>query len=115
MAKDMQSNEHNQGRTSGMQLHGQVTREVWDAGQLALEARVMRALHEGTPGYPIYRMVRVAVRLDLEAVMDDIALNLGCRAHRLDSQTLILDGDGVYIVSGGARKADYASCVFHIW
>ena len=64
-----------------------VTREVYRIGSLVLENRIARALAEGVSRYPIYRMVRFAARVELDALFDAIALDRGwrafkeCRAH----------------------------------
>jgi SpoVK/Ycf46/Vps4 family AAA+-type ATPase len=59
--------------------------------------------------------VRFAARAELEALFDDLALNLGWRAQRLDSRMLILDSDGLFVTATGGRKAEYCSCYFGLW
>src|SRR5262249_45736081 len=48
-------------------------------------------------------------------LLDDLALGLGWRAQRLDSNSLILDADGLFIAARGGRKTEYCSCHFGIW
>ncbi len=88
--------------------------EVWDFATLALKTRFAKALDEGTSRYPIYRSLRFAARKDLEALFDDLALRLGWRAQRMDSSSMILDSEGLFISAHGGRKADYCSCRFGI-
>lgn len=88
---------------------------IWDFTDLVLKARFAKAMEEGTTRYPIHRELRFAARTGLEELFDDIALNLGWHAQRLDSGTMILDGEGLFISSYGGRKADYCSCFFNIW
>ncbi len=47
--------------------------------------------------------------------MDDLALNLGWRAQRIDATSMILDSSGPFISVNGGRKAEYCSCYFDIW
>lgn len=100
---------------SGFSFHAGLSQTIWDFTDLALKARFAKALEEGTARYPIHRELRFAARTNLEELFDDIALNLGWHAQRLDSSTMILDGDGIFISSHGGRKADYCSCLFNIW
>jgi hypothetical protein len=48
-------------------------------------------------------------------VFDDLAMNTGLAAQRLDTGTLLLDGPGVFVHAEGKRKADYCSCTFNLW
>jgi hypothetical protein len=65
--------------------------------------------------YVIHRELRFSARMQLHAVFDDLALNLGWQAHRVDATSLLLDADGLFIAGSGARKPDYCSCKFDIW
>jgi hypothetical protein len=100
---------------SGFTYSAGLSQTIWDFTDLALKARFAKALEEGTARYPIHRELRFAARIGLEELFDDIALNLGWHAQRLDSGSMILDGDGLFIASYGGRKADYCSCFFNIW
>ncbi|NOQ36435.1 MAG: AAA family ATPase [Methylococcaceae bacterium] len=89
--------------------------DVWEFSDLILKNRFMESLNEGGTRYAIYRELRFAARMDLEALFDDLALNLNCRVQRLDSRAMILDADGIFISAFGGRKKDYSSGVFNIW
>lgn len=92
-----------------------LTQSIWDFTDLMLKSRFAQALEEGAARYPIHRDLRLAARTGLEELFDDIALKLGWRAQRLDSGTMILDGEGLFITGYGRRKTDYCSCFFDIW
>ncbi len=92
-----------------------LSQTVWEFGDLVLKSRFARALEEGVARYPIHRSLRFAARTDLEQLFDRLALDLGWRAQRLDSGTMILDGQGLFVSAYGGRKAEYCSCYFSIW
>lgn len=92
-----------------------VTRRVHSLGNLVLDNRMARAMSEGVSRYPIYRVVRFAARVELEVLFDAIALDSSWRAERLNAEAVLVDGDGVFIVAYGSRKADYCSCNFYVW
>jgi hypothetical protein len=92
-----------------------LNREVRYVGQLVLEGRIVRALEDGRARYPVYRVLRFAARVELEVLLDAIALDPSWRAERLGVGEALLDGDGVFIAAYGSRKADYSSCNFFIW
>jgi len=100
---------------SGSRFAAGLSQDVWDFADLALKMRFAHALEEGVTRYPIHRSLRFAARLELEALFDDLALNLGWEAQRLDSAAMILDADGLFISARGGRKSDYCSCLFGIW
>ncbi len=92
-----------------------VTRQVHQLGSLVLDNRRARALSDGVSRYPIYRILRFAARVELEALFDAIALDGTWRAERINSESMLLDGEGVFISAYGGRKVDYCSCAFYIW
>ena len=92
-----------------------VTREVHYLGALVMDSRMARALEEGVSRYPIYRVQRFAARVELEVLLDAIALDPAWRAERLHAEAMLIDGDGVFVAAYGSRKADYCSCSFYIW
>ena len=92
-----------------------IHREARYLGQLVLENRILRALDEGAARYPVYRVLRFAARVELEVLFDAIALDDAWRAERVNWETLLLDGDGVFIGAYASRKVDYCSCYFYIW
>ncbi len=89
--------------------------DFWDFSDLVLKTRFMQAIEDGVSRYPINRSLRFAVREDLEALFDRMAMQLGWRAQRLHASSLILDSEGLFITAEGSRKADYCSCAFAIW
>ncbi len=95
--------------------YGALTHETYDFTELVLKGRFTRALEEGASRYPIFRHQRFAARVELEALLDAIALDPVWTCERLDWSTMILDGDGVFISLRGARKADYCSVAFGVW
>ena len=74
-----------------------------------------RALEEGVSRYPIYRVLRFAARVELEVLLDAIALDPAWRAERVHAEAMLIDGDGLFVAAYGSRKADYCSCSFYIW
>lgn len=101
--------------TKDNQQSGGVTREVYALWNLVLDQRMARALHEGVPRYPIYRTVHYAARIELDVLLDAIALDPAWRAERITYGQILLDGDGIFIVGEGSRKVDYCSCSFYVW
>jgi len=78
------------------------------------KSRLVHAFETGGSRYPIYRRVRFAARVELEALLDAVALDTAWHVERLDQNSLILDAEGLYGTGWGGRKADYCSFVFHI-
>ena len=92
-----------------------LTQEVWDFSDLVLKNRFAKALDEGAARYPIFRVLRFAASIELEVLLDSIALDGAWRAERIHGSSLILDRDGLFVSASGGRKADYCSCAFYIW
>jgi hypothetical protein len=86
-----------------------------DVPEMVFKARVAEALSRGESRYPIFRKVRFAARVELEALLDAVALDPAWRASRIHGSYLVLDGDDFMITGWGSRKADYCSCHFNIW
>jgi len=105
----------NNKQTQNFSFQSGLSQDVWAFSDLILKTRFARALEEGVACYPIHRTLRFAARMELEALFDDLALNLGWPAYRLGDDGLLLDGEGVFIIGHGGRKADYCSCSFDIW
>ena len=97
------------------QFRSAVTREVYTLWNVVLDQRMGRALSEGVSRYPIYRVVHFAARIELDVLLDAIALDPDWCAERVSYGELLLDGDGVFIVGEGSRKVDYCSCSFYVW
>src|SRR6266446_2327678 len=92
-----------------------LSKQVYYLADLVLQNRLARALEEGAARYPIYRKLRFAARIELEVLLDAIALDPAWRAERVNATTLIVDGDGLFAAAYGNLKADYCSCTFYIW
>ena len=48
-------------------------------------------------------------------MFDDLALNFGLTAQRLDTGSLLLDGPGAFVQAEGQSHAGYCSCTFNVW
>jgi hypothetical protein len=92
-----------------------LTKRVNLLSELVLQNRIARALEHGAARYPIHRVVRFAARVELEVLLDAIALDPAWRAERPHAEALILDGDGLFVSAFGTRKADYCSLFFRVW
>ena len=89
--------------------------DFYDLGEAVFKTRAIQAFENVATRYPIHRLVRCAVPRRLVDVFDDLALNTGLAAQRLDTGTLLLEGPGVFVHAEGKRKADYSSCTFNVW
>ena len=79
--------------------------DLYDLGEAVFKTRAIQAFESVATRYPIHRLVRCAVPRALQDVFDDLALNAGLAAQRLESGTLLLDGPGVFVHAEGKRKA----------
>jgi hypothetical protein len=100
--------------TENTQFSG-LTKRVNQLAELVLQNRIAGALEAGTARYPIYRVVRFAARIELDVLLDAIALDPAWRVERIHAEALILDAEGLFVAGYGSRKADYASCIFYVW
>jgi hypothetical protein len=91
------------------------TNRVYGLPQLVWSNRVARAVEKGVSCYPIYRQMHFAARVELEALLDAIALDVSWRVERINGTNLLIDGDGLFVMAYGSRKSDYCSCAFYIW
>lgn len=89
--------------------------DLYDLAEAVLTTRAVRALDQAAARYPIHRLARCAATRRLVPIFDDLALHSGLSATRLDQNSLLLDGPGVFVQAKGWRKADYCSCEFNIW
>jgi energy-coupling factor transporter ATP-binding protein EcfA2 len=89
--------------------------DLSDLGEAVIKTRAIQAFDNAASRYPIHRQVRCAASNQLQDVFDDLALNTGLAPQRLDTGTLLLDGDGVFVSAEGYRKSGYCSCTFNIW
>jgi hypothetical protein len=92
-----------------------VIQNVFDLASYAVQVRLAEAWAQGGPGYAIHRHLHFSARRDLQAVFDDLAVNLGWRAQRFDAVSLLLEADGLLVSASGTRKPDYCSRAFDIW
>src|SRR5688572_19612003 len=97
------------------QQYSGVSREVHQLWNLVLDNRMASAMDEGAARYPIYRVLHFAARIELDVLLDAVALDPAWRAERVTYESVMLDGDGVFIVGYGSRKMNYCSCSFYIW
>jgi hypothetical protein len=97
------------------QVSAVLNKQVHYLADLVVQNRILRALDEGAARYPIYRKQHFAARIELEVLLDAIALDPAWRVERPNAESLILDADGLFIAAYGGRKADYCSCFFYIW
>lgn len=88
---------------------------LYDLGEAVMKSRAIQAFDNAAARFPIHRVLRCAARRELEVVFDDLALNFGLAALRLDTGTLLLDGPGVFVQADGWRHAGYCSCRFNVW
>jgi hypothetical protein len=89
--------------------------DLSDLGEAVIKTRAIQAFDNAATRYPIHREIRCAASNKLQDVFDDLALNTGLAAQRLDTGSLLLDGDGVFVSAEGFRKSGYCSCTFHLW
>jgi hypothetical protein len=100
--------------TENRQFSG-LTKRVNLLSELVLQNRIASALDAGAARYPIYRVVRFAARIELDVLLDAIALDSAWRGERVHAEALILDAEGLFVSGYGSRKADYCSCIFYVW
>ena len=89
-----------------------LTQQVWDFSDLVVKTRFARALEEGAARYPIYRELRFAARMELKVLLDAIALDPAWRAERIHAESLMLDGDGLFVA--GVRKPQGGLLLVHL-
>jgi hypothetical protein len=91
------------------------TQDFYDVHEMVLARRFAEAIESATARYPIFRELRFAARLNLDELLDCIALSALGNAHRIEGRTLLLDFADAFAVISGGRKADYSSCHVSIW
>src|SRR5512132_3746880 len=97
------------------QTNSGVTFETYRLGGLVFSNRVAKALEQRVVGYPFVRQLRYAARIELEVLMDAIALDPSWRVHRMGTDESVIDADGLFAFAYGTRKAEYCSVVFYIY
>jgi hypothetical protein len=90
-----------------------VTTEAYEMWDFVLRDRMTRALEQGVARYPVIRDLRVAARVELDVLLDAIALDPAWRAERVNTEQVLIDGDGLFGTIYGSRKTDY--CAIKVW
>jgi hypothetical protein len=98
-----------------MSVRVSLNHELSDIGDAIVRTRAIQAFEHAAKAYPIHRIVRCAVRRKIIDVFDDLALQMGCAAQRVDEGELLLDAAGVFVYAAGYTKGDYISCWFRVW
>ena len=78
-------------------------------------SRIVSAMEQARPLYPIYRKVHFAARVELEVLFDAIAMDPAWRAERVDQWYMLLDAEGLMVSAWGRSKSDSCSCFFRVW
>lgn len=89
--------------------------DFYDLSEAVFKTRALQAFENVASRYAIHRVARCAVRRSVEATFDDLALNSGLAAQRLNRGTLLLEGAGLFVHADGRQKAGYCSCTFNLW
>ncbi len=89
--------------------------DTWSLEQLVMESRHIEAIESGRSRYPIFRHLRFAARIEVEALFDRIALDGRWHAQRLNLREMLLDDDTVFVSAVGNRAGGYSSYSFNIW
>jgi energy-coupling factor transporter ATP-binding protein EcfA2 len=89
--------------------------DFYDLGEAVFKTRALQAFENAASRYAIHRSVRCAARRSVEATFDDLALNSGLAAQRLERGALLLEGPGLFVHADGRQKAGYCSCTFNVW
>jgi len=92
-----------------------LVQELYDLGDAIMRTRAVQGFEHAARIFPIHRLVRCAVRREAAALFDDLALQMGCLAQRVDEASLLLDGPGVFAYGQGYSKGEYVSCAFRVW
>jgi hypothetical protein len=101
--------------TSGVGVQVSLQHDLSELVQAIVRTRAIRAFDQSAARYAIRRRLRCASRRKVEAVFDDLAVHSGLSAQRIDEDTLVLDGSGIFIYASGYSKGEYCSCNFEIW
>ncbi len=89
--------------------------EEWSVANAIVKARALQSFTANASRYPIHRYVSCAAHGTLRSLVDDLALEMGLSAQRLDIGHLLLDGPGVFMQVWGSKKSGYCSCSARIW
>jgi len=105
----------NQEPEPGARLPFALQADLHSLADTVLKMRAFQALDSTAARFPIHRRLRLAVRRPLEELFDDLALCSDLAAQRLDTDSLLLEGPGVFVNARGRRKPGYSSALFDIW
>jgi hypothetical protein len=89
--------------------------DLSELAQAIVRTRATRAFEQSVARYAIHRRLRCASRRKVEAVCDELAVHSGLSAQRIDDDTLVLDGPGIYIYARAYCEGEYCSCNFENW
>ena len=92
-----------------------ITMNVHRIANLVWANRSIRALEQRTVGFPFMRKVRFAARIELEVLLDAMALDPAWRMHRFGPDDAVIDGDGLFVFVYGTRKAEYCSLLLYVY
>jgi ATPase family associated with various cellular activities (AAA) len=80
-----------------------------------LGLRALQAFDVSPAVFPIRRELRFAARRSVDSLFDQLALQAGTRAHRIDGNSLLMEGEGYVAEIKGHRKIEYTSGTAHVW
>jgi hypothetical protein len=80
-----------------------------------LGLRALQAFDASPALFPIRRELRFAARRPVEKLFDELALHVSTRAHRLNGNSMLIEGDGYLAQIMGRRKIEYTSGTAHVW
>ncbi len=80
-----------------------------------LGLRALQAFDLSPALFPIRRELRFAARRPVEQLFDQLALQVSTRAHRMDGNTMLIEGAGYLAEIKGRRKIEYTSGTAHVW
>ena len=89
--------------------------EDYSIAQAIVKSGAVRTFGEVATHFPIHRLVRCAVRGNMEDLFDDLALSMGLAPQRLHTGHLLLAGSGVFVEVSGSVKSGYCSVAAQIW
>ena len=80
-----------------------------------LGLRALRAFDVSPAAFPIRRELRFAARRSVDILFDQLALQAATRAHRIDGNSMLMEGEGYVAEIKGRRKIEYTSGTAHVW
>ena len=80
-----------------------------------LGLRALQAFNVTPAVFPIRRELRFAARRSVDSLFDQLALQAATRAHRIDGNSMLMEGEGYLAEIKGRRKIEYTSGTVHVW